>query len=117
VATSMLTSFLYHLRHLSLTLSIPSLFDQGDGNVARDTKVKYLGVEGVNDSKDGGVVESYVSAGSMPTSFLYHMSSLIEFINPFSLCHWSHQSIILFTFANTIRVWSIPLMWWVTRGC
>ncbi len=31
-ADSMLTSFLYHLiRHLSLTLSIPSLFDQGNG--------------------------------------------------------------------------------------
>jgi hypothetical protein len=43
-------------------LSIPSFCDQGNGNVAKETKVKSLGVEGVKDSKDGGVVESYVSA-------------------------------------------------------
>ena len=59
----MLTSFLYHLiRHLSLTLSIPSLFDQGDENVAKETKVKSLGAKGVNHPKDGGVKDSYVSA-------------------------------------------------------
>ena len=70
----MLTSFLYHLiRHLSLTLSIPSLCDQGDGNVAKETEVKSLGVKGGKDSKDGGVVESYVSTDSMLTSFLYHL--------------------------------------------
>ena len=58
----MLTSFLYHLiRHLSLTLSIPSLFDQGDENVAKETKVKSLGVKGVKDSKDSDVKESNVS--------------------------------------------------------
>ena len=58
----MLTSFLYHLiRHLSLTLSIPSLFDQGDENVAKETKVKSLGAKGVNHSKDGGNKESNVS--------------------------------------------------------
>jgi len=73
-ANSMLTSFLYHLvRHLSLTLSIPSLFDQVDGNVAKETEVKSLGVKGVKDSKDGGVKDSYVSANSMLTSFLYHL--------------------------------------------
>ena len=47
---------------LSLTLSIPSLFDQGDGNVAKETEVKSLGVKDVKDSKDGGVKERYVSA-------------------------------------------------------
>ena len=52
---------------LSLTLSIPSLFDQGNGNVAKETKVKSLGVEGVNDSKDGGVKDSYVSADKYST--------------------------------------------------
>ena len=52
-------------RHLLLTLSIPSLFDQVDGNVAKETEVKSLGVKGGKDSKDGGVVESYVSADSM----------------------------------------------------
>ena len=52
-------------RHLLLTLSIPSLFDQVDGNVAKETEVKCLGVKGAKDSKDGGVVESYVSADSM----------------------------------------------------
>ena len=56
------TSSLYHpIRHLSLTLSIPSLFDQGDENVAKETKVKSLGAKGVNHSKDGGVKESNVS--------------------------------------------------------
>ena len=59
----MLTSFLYHLiRHLSLTLSIPSLFDQGDENVAKETKVKSLGAKGVNHPKDGGVKDNHVSA-------------------------------------------------------
>ena len=89
-ANSMLTSFLYHLvRHLSLTLSIPSLFDQVDGNVAnKETEVKSLGVKGVKDSNDGGVKDSYVSANSMLTSFLYHLIrhlSLTYFINSFSL--------------------------------
>ena len=56
-----------------MTLSIPSLFDQGDGIVAKETEVKSLGVKGVKDSKDGGVVEGYVSADSMLTSFLYHL--------------------------------------------
>ena len=51
----------------------------------KETKVKSLGVEGVKDSKDGGVVESYVSANKYAILILYHMSSLIEFINPFSL--------------------------------
>ena len=32
-------------------------------------------------------------------------------------CHWSHQPINLFTFANTTRKRSISLMWWMTRGC
>ena len=45
-----------------MTLSIHSLFDQGDGKVAKETEVMPLGVNGVKDSKDGGVVESYVSA-------------------------------------------------------
>ena len=44
-----------------------------------------LGVKDANDSMDGGVVESYMSADSMPTWLLYYMSSLIDFINPFSL--------------------------------
>ena len=48
-----------------MTLSIPSLFDQVNGNVAKETEVKSLGVKGGKDSKDGGVVESYVSADSM----------------------------------------------------
>ena len=56
------TSSLYHpIRHLSLTLSIPSLFDQGDENFAKEIKVKSLGAKGVNDPKDGGVKESNVS--------------------------------------------------------
>jgi hypothetical protein len=50
-----------------------SLFDQGDENVAKETKVKFLGAKGVNHSKDGGVKESNVSADSMLTSFLYHL--------------------------------------------
>ena len=45
-----------------MTLSISSLRDQGDGNVARETKVKSLGVKGVKDSKDAGVEASFVSA-------------------------------------------------------
>ena len=57
------TSSLYHpIRHLSLTLSIPSLFDQGDEIVAKETEVKSLGAKGVNHSKDGGVKKSNVSA-------------------------------------------------------
>jgi len=86
-ADSMLTSFLYHLiRHLSLTLSIPSLFDQ-NANVAKETEVKSLGVKGVKDSKEGGVVESYVSANKYAAiiSLSSHQTSLIDFINPFSL--------------------------------
>ena len=52
------------------------------------TEVKSLGVQGGKDSKDGGVKDSYVSANSMLTSFLYHLVrhlSLTYFINPFSL--------------------------------
>ena len=45
-----------------MTLSIPSPCDQGNGIVANETKVKPLGVKGVKYLKDGGVVESYVSA-------------------------------------------------------
>jgi len=52
---------------------------------AGKTEVKSLGVKGVKDSKDGGVKDSYVSANSMLTSFLYHLVRLIDFINPFSL--------------------------------
>ena len=44
------------------TLSIPSLCDQGNGNVAKETKVKSLSVNFVKDSKDDGVMDSYVSA-------------------------------------------------------
>ena len=49
----------------------------------KETEVKSLGVKGVKDSKDGGVVEGYVSADiiSLPS----HQASLIDFINPFSL--------------------------------
>ena len=75
-----------------MTLSIPSLFDQGDENVAKETKVKSLGVSGVKDSKDGGVKESYVSADSMLTLLLYHMCSLIEFINPISVIRATETS-------------------------
>ena len=45
-----------------MTLSILSLCDQGDGNIAKETEVNSLGVNGVKDSKDGGVEASYVSA-------------------------------------------------------
>jgi len=58
----MQTSLIYHQNFLLLTLSIHSLFDQGDGKVAKETEVMPLGVNGLNISKDGGVVESYVSA-------------------------------------------------------
>ena len=74
-------------RHLSLNFSIPSLCYQGDGNVAKETEVKSLGVKGGKDSKDGGVVESYVSANKY-ADIIYlssHQASLIEFFNPFSL--------------------------------
>ena len=47
---------------LSFTFSFPSLFDQGDEKVAKETEVMPLGVKGVKDSKDGDVEESYVSA-------------------------------------------------------
>ncbi|KAL3778621.1 hypothetical protein ACHAW5_005068 [Stephanodiscus triporus] len=40
-------------------LSIPSFCDQGNGKVVKETEVKSLGVEGVKDSKDGGVEDSY----------------------------------------------------------
>ena len=40
-----------------------------------------------------------------------------DYILSILYCHCSHQSIILFIFANTTRIWSIPLMWWVTKGC
>jgi hypothetical protein len=68
-----------------LKLSIPSLCDKGNGKVAKETKVKSLGVEGVKDSKDGGVKESYVSADKYADiiSLSSHQASLIEFINPF----------------------------------
>ncbi len=68
-----------------MNLSIPSLCDQGDRNIAKETKVKSLGVEGVKDSKDGGIVESYVSADKYADiiSLSSHQASLIEFINPF----------------------------------
>ncbi len=48
-----------------MILSISSLCDQGNGNVAKETKFKPLiakGVKGVKDSEDGGVKESNVSA-------------------------------------------------------
>jgi hypothetical protein len=32
-------------------------------------------------------------------------------------CRWSHQSIILFIFANTTRNRSVPSMWWMMTGC
>ena len=86
--TSMLTLLIYHQKSLLLLLSsIPSLCDQGNGNIAKDAKVMSLGVKGVKDSKDGVVVESYVSAEKNadivnPSS---HQSSLIDFINPFFL--------------------------------
>ena len=51
-------------------------------------------MRGVKDSKDGGVVESYVSADSMLTSFLYHLIrhlsltlSIPKLIIPISLKH------------------------------
>jgi hypothetical protein len=44
-----------------LTLSILSLCDQGDGNVAKETEVMPLGVKGVKALKDGGIKESIVS--------------------------------------------------------
>jgi len=74
-------------RHLSLNFSIPSLCYQGDGNVAKETEVKSLGVKGGKDSKDGGVVESYVSANKYADIIFIssHQASLIDFINPFSL--------------------------------
>ena len=60
--TSMLTSFLYHrISHLLLTVSIPSLCDQANENVVKETKVKSL-MNGVKDSTDCGIEESYVSA-------------------------------------------------------
>ena len=43
-----------------MTLSILSLCDQGDGNVANETEFKSLGVKCVKDSKDSGVEASYV---------------------------------------------------------
>ena len=70
-----------------MTLSIPSLCYQVDGNVAnKETEVKSLGVKGVKDSKEGGVVESYVSANKYAAiiSLSSHQASLIDFINPFS---------------------------------
>ena len=87
-ADSMLTSFLYHLiRHLSLTLSIPSLFDQNANVANKETEVKSLGVKGGKDSKDSGVVESYVSANKYAAiiSLSSHQASLIDFSIP-SLC-------------------------------
>ena len=87
-ANSMLTSFLSRLlRHLLLNFSIPSLCYQGEGNVAKESEVNCLGVKGVKDSKDGGVVESYVSANKYADiiSLSSHQASLIDFINPFSL--------------------------------
>ena len=80
----MLTSFLYHLiRHLLLTLSIPSLFDQVDGDVAnKETEVKSLGVKGGKDSKDGGYLESYVSANKYADiiSLSSHQASLNDLL-------------------------------------
>ena len=52
-------SLLYHF--LSFTFSLPSIFDQGDGKVAKETEVMPLGVKGVKASKDGGIKESIVS--------------------------------------------------------
>jgi len=79
----MLTSFLYHLiRHLSLTLSIPSLCYQGEGNVVKESEVKSLGVKGVKDSKDGGYLESYVSANKYADiiSLSSHQASLNDLL-------------------------------------
>ena len=45
-----------------MILSIPSPCEQGNGIVSNETKVKPLGVKGVKYLRDGGVVESYVSA-------------------------------------------------------
>jgi hypothetical protein len=72
-------------QYLLLTLSNPSLCDQGDGNVANESKVKFLTVEGVKDSKDGGVKDSYVSADKYADiiSLSSYQSPLIDFINPF----------------------------------
>ena len=52
----------YLFGHLLLTLSIPSLCDQGTKNDAKKTEVKSFGVRGVKDSNDGGVKGSFVSA-------------------------------------------------------
>ena len=59
----MLTSLFYQIKS-SLIDFYQSLFlcDQGDGNVAKETEFKSLGLKGVEDSKDGSVEASYVSA-------------------------------------------------------
>jgi hypothetical protein len=45
-----------------------------------------LGVKGVKALKDGGIKESIVSTDKYAVMSLnYHQSSLIDFINPFSL--------------------------------
>ena len=51
----------------------------------KETEVKSLGVNDLKDSKDGGVVESYVSADKYADiiSLSSHQASLIEFINSF----------------------------------
>ena len=60
-----------------MTLSIPSLCDQGNGNVAKETEVKSLGLKGVKDSKVGGVEECYVSADE--DADVYKLSSVISY--------------------------------------
>ena len=60
-----------------MTFLISSLCDQGDGNVARETKVKPLGLKGVKDSKDGGVEANYVSADKYAD--MISLSSVISY--------------------------------------
>jgi hypothetical protein len=67
-----------------LILSIPSLFDQGNGNVAKETEVKSLGVKGVKELKDGGMEESYVSADKC--AHIFTLSYVISY--------WFYQSLL-----------------------
>ena len=102
----MLPSFLYHLiRHLSLTLSIPSLCDQCNANVVKETEAKSVGVKGVKDSKDGGVKDSYVSANKYAAiiSLSSHRHLLLNFSIP-SLCYQGEGNVAKETEVKSLGV-------------
>jgi hypothetical protein len=63
------------------------------------------------------VIKCYGKLWSANHPFARHIVQTTVYILSILYCHWSHQSVILFIFANTTRNRSIPSMWWMTRGC